>query len=104
MADDKSFAIIKGGTTDGSVMRARDVEFELRGVDIDPRVASILYRLAEINHINTKAVAELASMLDQMVETMIGITTIAENMKSATEQMKRTQADVDPSITTETSN
>lgn len=102
---DKPFTILKGGTRDGSVLRARDVEFELRGADVSPEVRSILYRLAEINHVNTKAVAELATMFDQMIDTMSGITTVAENMKIATERLnKRGQADVDHDVTTESHN
>lgn len=102
-ANEKGVIIKPGGTTDGSVLRARDVEFELRSVDtLDPRVKSILYRLAESNHVNMKAIAELAQMFEQMVDSMVGMTTVAENMKQMTDKYlaDREGADVDPDITT----
>lgn len=100
---DKSFAIIPGGTSDGSVLRARDVERELRGVDLDPKVKSLLYRLAEINHVNMKGIAELATLFDTMIDTMTEFGAVAENMKAMTDKLQRREADVDGDVGTESS-
>lgn len=103
-AHTKGVLIKAGGTTDGSVMRGRDVEFELKDVDLDPRVKSVLYRLAEINHVNMKAIAEIAMLTEKFTDIVINMTTVADNMKTAIGQMKRQEADVDGDITTDTRN
>lgn len=105
-ANEKGVLIKPGGTTDGSVMRARDVEFALKGADIDPRVKHVLCTLAEINHVNTKGLAELAQMFDKMVDTMMSMSTVAENMRTMTDKYlkDREGADVEDDITTHTNN
>lgn len=101
-ADEKGVIIRPGGTSDGATMRARDVEFELRGVDVDPRIKSVMVKLAEINHVNTKAIAELAVLLDKMIDTMNEFGTIAQNMRGLTDKYlaDRKDADVENDITT----
>jgi hypothetical protein len=102
-ANEKGVIIKPGGTTDGSVLRARDVEFQLKGADIDPRVKNVLCTLAEINHVNMKAIAELGSMFDKMVDVMTDMTTVAGNMREMTDRYlkEREGADVEPDITTQ---
>lgn len=83
--------IIKGGTGDADVLRGRDVEFELRGVDLDSRTKSIIIQLAERVHQNKKAIAELAMMFDQMVDTMQGFADVTHNMKERTDRLVKDQ-------------
>jgi hypothetical protein len=73
---------------DTGVMRGRDVRRKLQH-NTDPNLLSVLETLAEINHTNTLAVAELATMFNQMVDTMQGFANIAENMKNKAEQLER---------------
>lgn len=84
------------GTTDKTdVMRGRDVFQRLNG-KVDPNLLAVLTHQAEIVHTTVKAVAELATMFDQMVDTMQSFGDVAENMKNAAEQLRRgTQAEVD---------
>jgi predicted transcriptional regulator len=83
--------IIKGGTGDADVLRGRDVEHELRGVDLDSRTKSILIQLAERTHQNKKAIAELALMFDKMIDNMQGFADIAHNMKERTDRFVKDQ-------------
>lgn len=71
------------------VMRGRDVRFRLMEKNVDPEVKFVLEQLAEINHTNVLAIAELATMLNQMVDIIQGFTDVAENMKKKTEQLER---------------
>lgn len=89
MAKDKTVVPMAGPVrNDTGVMRARDVRQALTGL-VDPRVSAIIEKLAEINHGNMVHIASLASMFDQMVDTMQSITDIAQNMKDRTDQMSR---------------
>lgn len=83
--------IIKGGTGDADVLRGRDVEFMLKGVDVDHRLKSVLIQLAERVHQDKKAIAELAVMFDQMVDTMQGFADVTHNMKERTDRFVKDQ-------------
>jgi hypothetical protein len=79
---------------DTGVMRGRDVRQKLQH-KIDPDLCHVLETLAEINHTNVLAIAELATMFNQMVDTMQNFANIAENMKTRTDQLVRsTEAEV----------
>lgn len=89
MANNKSALIVPEGTTTRTgIMRARDVEFMLRG-KVDPTLLDVLCKIAEINHVNMKAISEQATMLDQMVDMLQNFTDVAHNMKDRTDQMAR---------------
>ena len=89
MSKDKGFAIINKGTRNATgVMRGRDVREQLRG-KIDPDTLAVLERIAEINHINMNAIAELATHMDQIVDLVQKFSDIAGNMKDRTDQMAR---------------
>jgi predicted chitinase len=90
-----------GPVKDSQTIRARDVYFTLKGADVHPSVVQMLAQLAESNHINTKAIAEIAVHLGQMTNIISGFTTVAENLKNAAEQLTRRQANVDDDITTQ---
>lgn len=82
-------AIISEGTrTNTGVMRGRDVREALRGL-LPPRAIETIAQIAEINHTNVLAIAELATMLDQFTDIVQGMADIAENMKTRTDQMVR---------------
>lgn len=97
MKKDKDFAtIFKGSREATGVMRGRDVRARLQHKDIDPELRSIIETIAEINHTNVLAVAELATMLDQVIDNLQGFSDIAENMKKRTDQLLRsTQAETE---------
>jgi hypothetical protein len=69
-------------------MRGRDVDFKLRG-KIDPVVVAVIAQIAEINHTNMKAIAELAQMQDKTIDLVQQFSNVAENMKQRTDQMLR---------------
>ena len=70
------------------IMRGRDVVSKLVG-KIDPEVVGVIAKIAEINHINMKAIAELATNMDRVVDMIRGFSDIAGNMKERTDQMAR---------------
>ena len=74
--------------------RARDVEFELKGVDVHPSIKNCLCKMAEQSHVNMRGLAELASMFDQLTKLVDGMMTVAQNMKDRSEQMRRAMEDI----------
>lgn len=84
----KSPLIKAEGTTGTKILRGRDVEFLLQG-KVDPIVKDILVQLAEIQHTNTLAVAELATHQDQIINIVQQFADVAQNMKDRTEQLVR---------------
>jgi hypothetical protein len=89
MASGNGVAILSEGSGGTKVMRGRDVQAALMGRNMDPVAVNILVQLAEINHTNTLAIAELATMFNSMVDTMQSFGEIAENMKTRTDQFVR---------------
>lgn len=89
---------IKSGK-DGTVLKGRDVEFELQGRDVDPVVKSLLIRIADVNQFNVKSIAELALLVDRLVDGYQDVVKIAGNMKDITQQMMK-GPDVDDDIST----
>jgi hypothetical protein len=71
------------------VMRGRDVRFLLQNRNVDPQVIHVIAKLAEINHANTLAIAEIATMFNQMIDTMHGFSQVAENMRDKIAQFER---------------
>ncbi len=84
----ESAIIMPGGHTGTNVMRGRDVDFKLRG-KVEREVLDVLVSLAEINHTNMKAIAELATMQDQIINLVQKFADVAGNMKDRTDQMAR---------------
>jgi hypothetical protein len=78
------------------VMRGRDVRAKLLTRNIDPEVRTILETLAEINHTNVLAIAELATMQDQIINIIQNFANISQNMKDKMAQIQRsTQAEAE---------
>jgi CMP-2-keto-3-deoxyoctulosonic acid synthetase len=80
--------ILTKKSTHTGVMRGRDVTYKLGGV-IDPIVVKCIADIAEINHTNCQAIAELATMQDQMLNIIQKFADVAENMKNRTDQLMR---------------
>lgn len=80
--------IISEGNIGSRVMRGRDVRDKLHN-RVDPLVVEVIASLAEINHTNMKGLAEMATMLDQIVNVVQQFSDVAENMKTRTDQMMR---------------
>lgn len=89
MADKQVSPILLGQTDNTNVMRGRDVRHLLQREGLSPALMSVLERIAEINHVNMKAIAELATMMDQTVNMIQSFGEVAENMKKRTDQMAR---------------
>jgi hypothetical protein len=70
-----------GPTRDASLLRARDVEFELRGRSVDPVVVSLLSRLAERGHFMMSQLNEMAQLQARMIDSIQQFSDIAGNMK-----------------------
>lgn len=85
----KAVPILTGRRDNTGILRARDVRQRLAVRNVDPEVMDILEKLAELNHHNYKSLMELASMFDQMIDSMNGVLQVAENMKNRTDQMAR---------------
>lgn len=77
------------GSSGTNVLRGRDVRQRLMSENLSPNVKEILERIAEINHVNMKAIAELSTMFDQLVNLVQSFGDVAENMKNRTDQMAR---------------
>lgn len=88
MAKEKATPILTGSRDTTGIMRPRDVRQRLLG-KVDPELLSVIETIADINHHNMLALAELASMFDKMVNAMQGILQVAENMKDRTDKMAR---------------
>ena len=94
-AHTKGVLIKQGNAKDGSVLMGRDVEFELRSVDVHPTVKSLLIRLAEINYVNMKGIAELAMLMDRLATGYQDIVAVASNMKEQTDKFNTFLGGVD---------
>lgn len=78
------------------VLRGRDVRARLLTRNIDPVLRDILEQVAEINHTNVLAIAELANNFDKAVDIIQSFTDVAENLKNRSEQLMRgTQSEVE---------
>lgn len=99
----KSGVLIKsdGPTKDASVLRARDVRFELQGRNVDPVVMSIMERLAERSHFVMSRLTEMAMLQDQMINIIQQFSDIAGNMK---EKMEAIHTDIKGEGVDETTN
>jgi methyl-accepting chemotaxis protein len=81
--------IIPGGTTEHTgVMRGRDVREQLANT-LPIKAVNVIAQIAEINHTNVKAIAELATMQEQIVSLVQQFADVAQNMKDRSEQMMR---------------
>lgn len=91
MADDenKSAAILRGPNLGTNIIKGRDVRFLLQNRNIDPSLVEILAKIAEVNHTNSLAIAELATLLDSMTNIVQSFSDIASNMKDTIAQFKR---------------
>lgn len=79
----------EGQKKDASVLRARDVRFELQGKGIDPAVISILERLAEAKHHLFNQLNEMAQLQSRMIDTIQQFSDIAGNMKDKMHDIER---------------
>lgn len=87
MNDKKSVApVLLSQREDTGIMRGRDVREKLK-THLHPTAIEVIATVAEINHTNCKAIAELATMFEQMVNAMQGVLEVAENMKGRTDKL-----------------
>lgn len=87
--NDSPVIISNTGSGDADNLRARDVDFMLKGVDVHPTIKRVLCAVAERNHQTMKAVAELAVMFDKMIDNMQQFSEVAQNMKQMTDRYLR---------------
>ncbi len=85
--------LISEGTIGTNMMRGRDVRQRLKD-KLDNDVIHVIATVAEINHTNSLAIAELAQMQAKFVDIVQQFTDVAENMKQRTDQMARAMGDV----------
>jgi hypothetical protein len=86
----------KVGERDGLTLRGRDVAFELKEANVDPKVVTLLINMAEILHVHSKAVADMATMFEQMMGLLEQVTTAQGNISQEVERFRRKYADEDP--------
>jgi hypothetical protein len=86
---------------DSPTFRGRDVEVLLKQVELHPAVKEALMRIAEQSHVNMKGLAELAAMFDQLTGILNEVMSIADNMKTRTDQMARAMGEPPPEPETE---
>ena len=89
---------------DSATFRGRDVEAKLKHVEMHPALKEVLMRIAEQSHVNMKGLAELAAMFDQLTGILNEVMSIADNMKTRTDQMARAMGDPPPDIDPESDN
>jgi hypothetical protein len=82
-------AILKGPNLGTNLLRGRDVRFLLQNRNLDPNLVEIIAKVTEVNHTNSLAIAELATMIDQMTNIVQGFSNVAQNMKDTITQFKR---------------
>ena len=93
---DRVTPILDKQITGTNVMRGRDIRARLDGRNIDPILIDTIARLAEINHVNMTAIAELSTMLDQTINVIQQFADISQNMKDKMQQLERgTRAEVE---------
>ena len=85
----KPIPILEKQTTSTNVLRGRDVIATLSGRNLDPLLIDCLAKLAEINHTNMKAIAEIATMQNQMIDIVQKFADISQNMKDKMAQIER---------------
>lgn len=79
---DRVIPILEKKHEGGNVMRGRDVRATLQNRNLDPILIDTIATLAEINHVNMKALAELATIQDQIIDAVQKFADISENMKN----------------------
>lgn len=82
-------AILRGPNLGTNLIKGRDVRFLLQNRNLDPSLVEVIAKIAEVNHTNSLAIAELATLLDQQVNIMQGFADVAGNMKETIAQFKR---------------
>ncbi|HSW91766.1 MAG TPA: hypothetical protein VLG09_03920 [Candidatus Saccharimonadales bacterium] len=108
MADKKDIAapaILRGASGGTNLIKGRDVRFALDGRSLDPHLVELLAKIAEVNHTNCLAIAELANHVDQIINIVQNFSDIAGNMKAAIEQTKRgVEGEVEGEVTDKPTN
>jgi hypothetical protein len=82
-------AILRGASGGTNLLKGRDVRFALQDRNLDPHLVEVIAKIAEVNHTNTLAIAEIATHLDKVIDITQNFSDIAGNMKDAFEQLKR---------------
>jgi hypothetical protein len=88
--------VTRVGDKEGLPIRARDVAFELKDKNVDPAVVKLLMQQAEISHVHDKAIADMASMFDMMLDTLTNMVNVQGNMKDEVDRFRRKYASEDP--------
>ncbi len=87
--------ILTKKSTHTGVMRGRDVHARLNGKGLDPVLVGVIADIAEVNHVNVKAVTELAGMVDTCADLLQKFSDVASNMKDRTDQMARAMGETE---------
>lgn len=74
----------------GLILRGRDVAFDLQGVEADPKLLRTIMQLAEIQHVHSKAIADMGAMLEKMTDLMLTVTHAQGNISQEVEKFRRT--------------
>lgn len=83
----------EGTQKDASKLRARDVRFELQGCGLNPKLVSILERLAERGHYLQSQMVEMATLQNQMIDLLQQFSDVAGNMKEAQQRIDKALGD-----------
>lgn len=78
------------------VMRGRDVREKLQG-KLDPTSVVVIAKIAEINHTNCTAIAEILTQQEQIINLIQQFSDIAENMKLRTDKLVSAQESLEGS-------
>lgn len=79
-------------------LRGRDVEFQLKSVELHPLLKKVLYELAERQFAQYKAMAELATMFDQMIDGMNNLAEAGDMMRTQLQKFQKSHTDDKESV------
>jgi hypothetical protein len=89
VAEKEAPAILKGPVGGTNLIRGRDVRFLLQNRNLDLSLIDVIAKIAEVNHTNSLAIAELAVHLDKVIDIVKNFSDIAGNMKDTIAQFRR---------------
>lgn len=69
-------------------MKGRDIDFELKGVSLDPRLLRVLMRIGEDQSTMQQQLMQLATMLDAVMDNMTAFMAVAGNMKDKVDELQ----------------
>jgi hypothetical protein len=82
-------AILRQGSGGTNLIKGRDVRFLLQNRNLDLSLVETIAKIAEVNHTNSLAIAELATLVDNIINIVQNFANISQNMKDTIAQFKR---------------